>query len=101
MTLALKAISLIGQNHAYNTSGTTRLFWGDMHMRTKSLVKVSLAFWIIVSAGSLDAQERGPPVSRMPTAASRPPNAYVQPFGVPLAPPVYFVKFLAPLLVES
>jgi len=44
MTLALKAISLIGQNHAYNTSGTTRLFWGDMHMRTKSLVKVSLAF---------------------------------------------------------
>src|SRR5215831_11189956 len=94
MTLTLKAISLIGQNHAYNTSGTTRLFWGDVHMRTKSLVKVSLAFWIIVSAGSLDAQERGPPVSRMPTAASRPPNAYVQPFGVPLAPPVYFVNFL-------
>ena len=63
-------------------------------MRTKSLVKVTLAFWIIVSAGSLDAQERGSPVSRMPTAASRPPNAYVQPFGVPLAPPVYFVNFL-------
>jgi hypothetical protein len=63
-------------------------------MRTKSLVKVTLAFWIIVSAGSLDAQERGSPVSRVPTAASGPPNAYVQPFGVPLAPPVYFVNFL-------
>ena len=94
MTLALKAISLIGQNHAYNTSGTTRLFWGEMHMRTKSLVKVTLAFWIIVSAGSLDAQERGSPVSTVPTAASGPPDAYVQPFGVPLAPPVYFVNFL-------
>src|SRR4029450_4356992 len=94
MTLALKAISLIGQNHAYNTSGTTRLFWGEMHMRPKRLVKVTLAFWIIVSAGSLDAQEPGSPVSTVPTAASGPPNAYVQPFGVPLAPPVYFVNFL-------
>ena len=63
-------------------------------MRTKSLVKITLAFWIIVSAGSLDAQERGSPVSRVPTAASGAPNAYVQPFGVPLAPPVYFVNFL-------
>ena len=70
-------------------------------MRTKSLAKITLAFWMIVSAGSLDAQERSSPVSRVPTAASGPPNAYVQPFGVPLAPPVYFVKFLAPLLVES
>ena len=63
-------------------------------MRTKSLVKLLLAFWIPVSAGSLDAQERGSPVSRVPTAASGAPNAYVQPFGVPLAPPVYFVNFL-------
>lgn len=63
-------------------------------MRTKSLVNVTLAFWIIVSAGSLDAQQRGSAVSRMPTAASGPANAYVQPFGVPLAPPVYFVNFL-------
>src|SRR4029434_26879 len=65
-----------------------------MHMRTKSLAKITLAFWIIVSAGSLDAQERGSPVSRMPTAASRPPNAYVQPFGVPSAYVVYCVNVL-------
>jgi hypothetical protein len=59
-------------------------------MRAKSLVNVTLAFGMILSAGCLDAQERGFAV----TAASGPPNAYVQPFGVPLAPPVYFVNFL-------
>ena len=48
-------------------------------MRTKSLVSVTVAFWSILSVGSLDAQERG---------------SAVQPFGVPLAPPVYFVNFL-------
>ena len=63
-------------------------------MRTKSLGKVALVFCISVSAGSLDAQERGSPITRVPTAASGSPNAYVQPFGVPLAPPVYFVNFL-------
>jgi hypothetical protein len=63
-------------------------------MRAKSLANVTLAFGMIVSAGCLDAQERGFAVSTVPTAASGPPNAYVQPFGVPLAPPVYFVNFL-------
>jgi hypothetical protein len=63
-------------------------------MRTKILVNITVALGVIVSAGCLDAQERGPAVSIMPTAASGPPNAYVQPFGVPLAPPVYFVNFL-------
>jgi hypothetical protein len=69
-------------------------FLREMHMRTKSVVTVTLAFWMIVSAGSLDAQGQGSPVSKAPTAVSGPPNAYVQPFGVPLAPPVYFVNFL-------
>jgi hypothetical protein len=63
-------------------------------MRTNSLVNVTLAFGMIVSAACLDAQERGSTVSVVSTAAAGPPNAYVQPFGVPLAPPVYFVNFL-------
>jgi hypothetical protein len=63
-------------------------------MQTKSLINVALAFGMIVSAGSLDAQERGSAVSTVPAAAAGPPHAYVQPFGVPLAPPVYFVNFL-------
>jgi hypothetical protein len=65
-----------------------------MRMRTKKFLNVTLIFLVIVWAGSLDAQERGAAVRMMPTAASSPPNAYVQPFGVPLAPPVYFVNFL-------
>ena len=63
-------------------------------MRTKSLlkvtlVKVTLASWMILLAGYVDAQERASAVSKVPTGTSGSPNAYVQPFGVPLAPPVY------------
>jgi len=58
---------------------------GEMQMRIKSLVTVTLAFWMMVSVGYLDAQERG---------AAGPPIAYVEPLGVPLAPPMYLVNFL-------
>ena len=68
-------------------------FWGDANAAQEPC-NVTLAFWMIVSAGYLDAQERGSAVNTVPAAASGPPNAYVQPFGVGLAPPVYFVNFL-------
>jgi hypothetical protein len=63
-------------------------------MRTKNFLHIMLGFLVILCAGSLDAQERKTANSIVPEAASGPPSAYVEPFGVPLAPPIYFVNFL-------
>ena len=59
-------------------------------MRTKILVTATIAFWMIVSAGSVDTQGQGSPFNKAPSATPNGP----QPFGVPLAPPVFFVNFL-------
>ena len=69
-----------------------------------ALAGFALFLFIVVGAASLGAA--APPVVppagqpaqdvsvvNTPTVNVR-PNAYVQPFGVPLAPPVYFVNFL-------
>ena len=63
-------------------------------MRTKKFLSATLVFLVIVWAGSLDSQERGTNPNSLRGAASGPPSAYVEAFGVPLAPPVYFVNFL-------
>jgi hypothetical protein len=63
-----------------------------MQMRTKSFLSVTLVFLVVVSARCLHAQETRP--GTVPSPPYAPPNAYVEPFGVPLAPPIYFVNFL-------
>src|SRR6185369_17722568 len=53
-----------------------------------------LALLITAWAGCLTAQERGANSSGVPVAASASPRDQIVPFGVPLAPPIYFVNFL-------
>ena len=65
-----------------------------MQVRTIKLPYVTLAFLVFLWAGSLAAQERGPSNGNLPEAASGPPNVYVEPFGVALAPPIYLINFL-------
>lgn len=61
-------------------------------MRTKNLFGMALGLLISAWAGSLAAQERG---ARMqPETASASPARQTIPYGVPLAPPIYFVNFL-------
>jgi hypothetical protein len=55
-------------------------------LRTKGLLSVMLALLATTWAGCLPAQERG--------TNSASPSGQTVPFGVPLAPPIYFVNFL-------
>ncbi len=64
-----------------------------MQMRTKNFLNVTLAMLVIVWAGSLYAQERGTYSSMVPEAAYG-TSAYVEPFGVPLAPGIYLANFM-------
>jgi hypothetical protein len=63
-------------------------------MRTKCFVNAMLVFLMALSARCLNAQETGTDASAIPEPASGPPIGYVAPYGVPLAPPIYFVNFL-------
>lgn len=60
-------------------------------MRTRNLLGVTLGLLISAWAGCLAAQDQHP----VPAAANFPtPGRQTVPFGVPLAPPIYFVNFL-------
>ena len=63
-------------------------------MGSKSLLTVTLALLATTWAGCLAAQERGMQSHGVPIAASASPRDQIVPFGVPLAPPIYFVNFL-------
>jgi len=63
-------------------------------MGSKSLLTVTLALLATTWAGCLAAQERGMQSHGVPVAASASPRDQIVPFGVPLAPPIYFVNFL-------
>jgi hypothetical protein len=63
-------------------------------MRSKGFLGVTLALLATTWAGCLPAQERGTNSDGIPVAAFRSPNGQTVPFGVPLAPPIYFVNFL-------
>jgi hypothetical protein len=65
-----------------------------MQMRTKSFLSLALMFVVVLCARCLHAQGDGTDRDKVPVTASRPPSATVAPFGVPLAPPIYFVNFL-------
>ena len=65
-----------------------------MQIRTIKFPYVPLAFLVFLWAGSLAAQERGASHGFVPEAASGPPSAYVEPFGVALAPPINLINFL-------
>ena len=57
-------------------------------MRTKSLFGIALGILIAVWAGCLPAQVRGEDPHQSPRRPA------IVPYGVPLAPPIYFVNFL-------
>jgi hypothetical protein len=59
-------------------------------MRSKSLLSVTLALLATIWAGCLPAQERGTNFTSLPARVS----GQTVPFGVPLAPPIYFVNFI-------
>jgi hypothetical protein len=63
-------------------------------MRTKNLFGVALALLVTVWAGCLSAQPRDIDPRRVTEAASGSSGRQTVPFGVPLAPPIYFVNFL-------
>lgn len=67
--------------------------WRIIQMRTKNFLNVTLVILVIVWAGSLDAQERGTHPSMVPEAVSG-TSAYMEPFGVPLAPGIYLANFM-------
>jgi len=63
-------------------------------MRTKNFFGITLGLLMTVWAGCLQAQEREPDIDRVPEAASGFSGRNIIPYGVPLAPPIYFVNFL-------
>jgi len=65
-----------------------------MPVRTKNFLIVTLVVLVIFEAGSLNAQERGIHPSMAPEAMSEPRTVYVEPFGVPVTPPLWLANFL-------
>jgi hypothetical protein len=65
-----------------------------MPMRTKSFLSVVLLFLVVAGTRSLQAQARDADRDMAPETTSRLSKNYVAPFGVGLAPPIYFVNFL-------
>ena len=63
-------------------------------MRSNSFLSVTLALLAATWAGCLPAQEPGTSTTGVPIAAYRSPSGQTVPFGVPLAPPIYFVNFI-------
>ncbi len=61
-------------------------------MRTRKFLK--LVFLLIFLTGFLDAQGKGTDLNTTSEAASKPTTACVEPFGVPLSPPIYLLNFL-------
>src|SRR5690348_407975 len=67
---------------------------GRIQMASKRLLNVIVALFAIAWAGCLPAQERATNSNGVLVAASASPRGQIVPFGVPLAPPIYFVNFL-------
>src|SRR5262245_6533284 len=66
-----------------------------MKMRIKNILVATLICLGIVWVGCLNAQAQGRTGSNLKSPAPPgSPSSAVQPFGVPLAPPVYLVNFL-------
>lgn len=63
-------------------------------MRMKHSLALMLGFLAIVGAGSLGAQHRKTQSHMAPQAASGPPATYVEPFGAPVAPPLWLANFM-------
>ena len=60
-------------------------------MRTRNLLGITVGLLISAWAGCVAAE----PPHTVPAAANFPtPGRQTVPFGVPLAPPIYFVNFL-------
>ena len=64
------------------------------HADSNHKVPIRTAGFSGFSLGCLAAQERGASHGFVPEAASGPPSAYVEPFGVALAPPINLINFL-------
>ncbi|HEX6772191.1 MAG TPA: hypothetical protein VF126_09220 [Acidobacteriaceae bacterium] len=60
-------------------------------MRTRSFLNLAVVFLVVAPAQFLNAQQTRPGTTPPPYG---PPNVYVEPDGVPLAPPIYLVNFL-------
>jgi len=65
-----------------------------MQMRSQRLLGVTVALLAATWTACLFAQVRGTNYTDVPVAASKSPRDQAVPFGVPLAPPIYFVNFL-------
>lgn len=65
-----------------------------MQIWTKKFPHVTLVFLVFLWAGSLAAQERGAFLGNLPETAPGPPSESIEPYGVPVAPPIYLVNFL-------
>ena len=63
-------------------------------MRTTNLLGIVLALLITLWVGCPSAQERETNASSLPELASASLRRQTIPFGVPLAPPIYFVNFI-------
>ncbi len=63
-------------------------------MRNKDFLNVTLGFLITAWLGCVHAEGRGTHNDIASTVPSGPPAAYVEPFGMALVPPIYFVNFL-------
>jgi hypothetical protein len=63
-----------------------------MQMRTKSFLSLAQIFVVVLCARCLHAQGDGTDPGM--AAASGHPSVDVAPYGVPLAPPIYYVNFL-------
>ena len=63
-------------------------------MRTPNLFGITLGLLITVWGGCPSAQEQKTDPRRVPEVASGSSGRQTVPFGVPLAPPIYFVNFL-------
>jgi hypothetical protein len=79
---------------ALRKEGVRFSFSRVVQMRTNDLFAITLGLLITVWAGCLPAQEREPDLGRVPEPVSGYSGREIVPYGVPLAPPIYFVNFL-------